>query len=184
MSNKGVVFILALLVLAVGCTRWADVPQPLIPRVVGVYTVDGFLIETREVHVPDKAGNPQQRIVLEVPQGVEIPERLVLKSPQGGESELGGLPQLTWGQPTPTATTRAPVPPNPDVNGDGQVNIFDLTAVGGLYGQPDGLADVNGDGTVNIFDLTAVGGAYGAGETEKTATPRTIERKGSGGPQP
>ena len=43
-----------------------------------------------------------------------------------------------------------------DLNGDGQVNIFDLVIVGQNFGQAHPQADVNDDGTVNIFDLTAV----------------------------
>ena len=49
-----------------------------------------------------------------------------------------------------------------DVNGDGVVNIIDLTLVAsnfGKTGQND--ADVNGDGVVNIIDLTLVAGAFG-----------------------
>ncbi len=50
-------------------------------------------------------------------------------------------------------------PVNPaDVNGDGVVNIFDLTLVAQAFGK-DGLeADVNGDGVVNVFDLVFVAG--------------------------
>ena len=50
-------------------------------------------------------------------------------------------------------------PPNPaDVNGDGVVNIFDLTLVAQAFGK-DGLeGDVNGDGVVNVFDLVFVAG--------------------------
>lgn len=43
-----------------------------------------------------------------------------------------------------------------DLNGDGQVNIFDLVIVSQNFGQVHPQADVNDDGTVNIFDLTAV----------------------------
>ena len=50
-------------------------------------------------------------------------------------------------------------PPNPaDVNGDGVVNILDLTLVAQAFGK-DGLeGDVNGDGVVNVFDLVFVAG--------------------------
>ncbi len=50
-------------------------------------------------------------------------------------------------------------PPNPaDVNGDGVVNIFDLTLAAQSFGK-DGLqGDVNGDGVVNVFDLVFVAG--------------------------
>ena len=45
-----------------------------------------------------------------------------------------------------------------DINGDGVVNIFDLTLVAQAFGK-DGLeGDVNGDGMVNVFDLVFVAG--------------------------
>ena len=48
------------------------------------------------------------------------------------------------------------VEPNRDLNGDGRVDILDLTLVSQYFGQSHPQADVNGDGTVNILDLTAV----------------------------
>ena len=52
-------------------------------------------------------------------------------------------------------------PVNPaDVNGDGVVNILDLTLVAQAFGK-DGLeADVNGDGVVNVFDLVFVANQF------------------------
>ncbi len=45
-------------------------------------------------------------------------------------------------------------PKNPaDVNGDGVVNILDLTLVAQGFGTDSLQADVNGDGVVNVFDL-------------------------------
>ena len=47
-----------------------------------------------------------------------------------------------------------------DVNGDGAVNILDLTLVAQAFGQ-DGLqGDVNGDGVVNVFDLVFVANQF------------------------
>ena len=47
-----------------------------------------------------------------------------------------------------------------DINGDGVVNIFDLTLVAQAFGK-DGLeADVNGDGVVNVFDLVFVANQF------------------------
>ena len=43
-----------------------------------------------------------------------------------------------------------------DVNGDGEVNILDLTLVAQNFGQANPQADLNGDGTVDIFDLISV----------------------------
>ena len=55
-------------------------------------------------------------------------------------------------------------PKNPaDVNGDGVVNIFDLTLVAQAIGTGDGQGDINGDGVVNVFDLVQVAGAIGGG---------------------
>ena len=46
--------------------------------------------------------------------------------------------------------------PRHDVNGDGNVNIFDLILIAQNFNKANPQADVNGDGTVNIFDLIAV----------------------------
>ena len=52
-------------------------------------------------------------------------------------------------------------PKNPaDLNGDGAVNILDLTLVAQAFGK-DGLeADVNGDGVINVFDLVFVANQF------------------------
>ena len=63
------------------------------------------------------------------------------------------------GQPIPDIHTHPHeivVSPSRDLNGDGRVNILDLTLVSRYFGQYHPQADVNGDGTVNILDLTAV----------------------------
>ncbi len=50
-----------------------------------------------------------------------------------------------------------------DVNGDGRVNILDLTFVASHFGSDNAPpeADVNGDGKVNILDLTLVAAHFG-----------------------
>lgn len=49
-----------------------------------------------------------------------------------------------------------------DLNGDNQVNIFDLALVGSQYGNTGpSPADVNGDGVVNIQDLALISGNFG-----------------------
>jgi YVTN family beta-propeller protein len=48
-----------------------------------------------------------------------------------------------------------------DVNGDGVVDIFDLTFVAARYNSSDPAADLNQDDLVDIFDLTLVAGHYG-----------------------
>ena len=47
-----------------------------------------------------------------------------------------------------------------DVNGDGIVNILDLTLVAQGFGTGDLTVDVNGDGVVNVFDLVFVAGEF------------------------
>ena len=52
-------------------------------------------------------------------------------------------------------------PKNPaDVNGDGVVNILDLTLVAQGFGSNGLEADVNGDGVVNVFDLVFVANQF------------------------
>ena len=52
-------------------------------------------------------------------------------------------------------------PKNPaDVNGDGVVNILDLTLVAQGFGSDEVGADVNGDGVINVFDLVFVANAF------------------------
>ena len=56
-----------------------------------------------------------------------------------------------------------------DVNGDGVVNLFDLTLVAQAISMGDGERDVNGDGVVNVFDLVQVAGAIGGGGAAPSA---------------
>jgi hypothetical protein len=49
----------------------------------------------------------------------------------------------------------------PDINGDGIVNVTDLLAVIDQWGQSNSPADVNGDGIVDVTDLLAVVGNWG-----------------------
>jgi hypothetical protein len=85
----------------------------------------------------------------------------------------GGTPTLT---PTPTSTapptspTPTPtLPPLPgDLDGDWDVDIFDLIIVGSHFGEDVGVPciydpcpDADGDGDVDIFDLITVGSHFG-----------------------
>ena len=47
-----------------------------------------------------------------------------------------------------------------DVNGDGVVNILDLTLVAQGFGTDSLKGDVNGDGFVNILDLVFVANQF------------------------
>ncbi len=47
-----------------------------------------------------------------------------------------------------------------DVNGDGVVNILDLTLVAQAMGTDDLQSDVNGDGVINVFDLVFVANQF------------------------
>jgi FG-GAP-like repeat/Dockerin type I domain len=43
-----------------------------------------------------------------------------------------------------------------DLNGDGEVNIFDVNLVSAHWGEPGPAGDANGDGLVNIFDINLI----------------------------
>ena len=48
-----------------------------------------------------------------------------------------------------------------DVNGDGMVDVTDILAVVGAWGETGGPADVNGDGIVDVSDILELVGAWG-----------------------
>jgi hypothetical protein len=56
-----------------------------------------------------------------------------------------------------------------DINGDGVVNIFDLSIMLSKWGTADAASDLNHDGIVNVFDLSALLSHWG--QTGPTATP-------------
>ena len=67
-------------------------------------------------------------------------------------------------------------PANPaDVNGDGTVNILDLTLVAQALGTADLKGDVNGDGVINVFDLVFVAG--GNAVTRKSLPINRVDSK-------
>ncbi len=61
---------------------------------------------------------------------------------------------------------------NADINGDGAIDVFDLSILASNYGQSGktfAQGDINGDGTVNVFDFSILatnwGGSPGGGST-------------------
>ena len=88
---------------------------------------------------------------------------------QSGEAQVVTLPEEVQGVASGLVNTEHALanldgemylrvkPKNPaDVNGDGVVNIFDLTIVAQALGTDSLEGDVNGDGAVNVFDLVFV----------------------------
>lgn len=51
----------------------------------------------------------------------------------------------------------------PDLNGDGLLNIFDVTEFLARFNNGDMSADINNDGNLNIFDALAFLGSYNTG---------------------
>ena len=71
-----------------------------------------------------------------------------------------------------------------DVNGDGIINILDLTAVAANFGKTgQNPADVNGDGVVNINDIVLVAGAMGAAPAAPSISPQILETLTAAGVQ-
>ena len=84
---------------------------------------------------------------------------------------------LLWNL-APSAAT--PVQIAADINGDGVVNIQDLTLVAAQFGETgeDTPADVNGDGVVDIQDLVLVAAAFGEGAAAPAIAKGDIETGG------
>jgi hypothetical protein len=71
------------------------------------------------------------------------------------------IPSNSTVSPTPSASSSASPSASPsgkvgDLNGDGQVNIFDLSMLLSAWGTTNTAADINHDGTVNVFDLSTL----------------------------
>ena len=78
------------------------------------------------------------------------------------------------------------VDPNPDINGDGWVNIVDAILIGRDFGRftrnaADPRSDVNGDAWINIVDLAIWGRWFGSSWPPSTAAPAGTARPGSDG---
>ncbi len=56
-----------------------------------------------------------------------------------------------------------PAPCTADINGDGALNFFDISAFLGLFSAMDPQADFTGDGAFNFFDISAFLSAFSAG---------------------
>ena len=134
----------------------ADLGKPVGPKGQLYQDIDGLYIRefTNGWAVYNHSGSEQT---------LELPELTV-----GVSSRLEGLSHTL---PNLDGEMYLRVKPkNPaDVNGDGVVNILDLTLVAQGFGK-DGLqGDVNGDGVVNVFDLVQVAGALGGGGAAPSA---------------
>ena len=74
-------------------------------------------------------------------------------------------------------------PQSPDVNNDGEVNVFDLVLVGSSFGRKPGeegyvpQADVTGDGEVNLFDLQTVANAMENQDKEQVKGNEVVPQK-------
>lgn len=62
-----------------------------------------------------------------------------------------------------TITRNAPAACAPDLNGDGDLNFFDVSAFLSAFGASDPDADFTGDGEFNFFDVSAFLTAFSAG---------------------
>ena len=68
-----------------------------------------------------------------------------------------------------------------DLNGDGKVNLSDLSILLSNYGKPGGAkGDLNGDGTVNLSDLSILLSNFGKTPGGETGSKRGIAIAPSG----
>lgn len=86
---------------------------------------------------------------------LEASEPLILEG-----TEVGTV--IVTGTATMVATGEAPDCP-PDLNGDGQLDFFDVSAFLTAFNAQDSVADFNNDGDWDFFDISAFLTAYSAG---------------------
>ncbi|MDF1809504.1 MAG: cytochrome c peroxidase [Phycisphaerales bacterium] len=77
----------------------------------------------------------------------------------------GGFAHSQVAQVTPFCSMIASCVPDcpADMNGDGELNFFDVSDFLAAYGTMDAAADINGDGEFNFFDVSDFLVAFGAG---------------------
>jgi len=99
----------------------------------------------------------------------------------GGGASIGGF-QASIGQPLAAAVSNGAVvadvgflaclgavgsvgsdPCPADINGDGELDVFDFIAFQAAFQKQDDAADCNEDGSFNVFDFICFQGAFSAG---------------------
>ena len=110
------------------------------------------LVSSNLLTVPEEPETAEEDVISEPP-----PEEDVTPEPSPEEEVM---PETSPEEDvTPETLPEEEVIPEPipyDINGDGVVNILDLTFVASHFGESDSDADVTGDGTVNILDLVLI----------------------------
>ena len=91
---------------------------------------------------------------------------------QGAEDQVGNPSEDTpgrddfhgWGRLNAYRSLLAvKAPCRPDINGDGNLNFFDISLFVALFQTQDPAADFNGDGLFNFFDFSGFIAAFNAG---------------------
>ena len=125
----------------------ADLGQPIGDKGQLYQEIDGLYIRefTNGWAVYNHSGSEQNIILPELAVGVA----------SGLEGATHTLPDRD-GEMYLRATPKNPA----DVNGDGVVNILDLTLVAQGFGSDEAGVDVNGDGVINVFDLVFVANQF------------------------
>ena len=125
----------------------ADLGRPIGPKAQRYENIEGLFIRefTNGWAVYNRSGKPH---VVTLPERVQS-VRSGLQHTQHAVPDLDGDIYLRL-KPTNPA----------DVNGDGVVNILDLTLVAQGFGTDKSRADANGDGLVNILDLVFVANQF------------------------
>ena len=83
----------------------------------------------------------------------------VIRLPEEVQGVASGLVNVEHALPNLDGEMYLRVKPA-DVNGDGVVNILDLTLVARGFGTDEAGVDVNGDGVINVFDLVFVANEF------------------------
>ena len=101
------------------------------------------LVSSNLLTEPEEPETPEEEVISETPPAEDV-------APETSPEE-----DVTTSETPPEEEVMPEAVPY-DINGDGVVNILDLTIVASRFGESDADADVTGDGTVNILDLVRI----------------------------
>ena len=133
-----------------------SIPEELIVPINFVYgTPVTISVNVQTEAIIDGNGDPAQGFALS-----SFPSSIRAMGIQDLPATTTATGSIDWTKPAPVVPDKScPA----DINGDGELNFFDVAAFVALFQAQDPAADFNNDGLFNFFDFSAFIGAFNAG---------------------